>query len=277
MTASLSFDGIWPCRRPRRRPASSSFASRSYSSVAAFASRALGALDERAHDVRLAAGRDLGAQPLVHGHALERARPDDLGRDRRAARRQLAQLGPVEVAVDEHRRGARDRRRGHDEHVGLVALAAQQLALLDAEPVLLVDHDDPRSRELARLVDQRVRADEDVDRPRAQALGDAPALGRGRAVREQLDATGRSPSSEPSSVTVSPSSELAHRELVLLGQHLGRRHERALVPALHRHEQRVRARRPSCPSRPRPGAGGASAPATRGRARSRRSPAAGRR
>ncbi len=31
----------------------------------------------------------------------------------------------------------------------------------------------------------------------------------------------------------------AHRELVLLGQHLGRRHERALVPALHRHEQRA--------------------------------------
>ena len=27
----------------------------------------------------------------------------------------------------------------------------------------------------------------------------------------------------------------AHRELVLLGEHLGGRHERALVPALHRH------------------------------------------
>ena len=37
--------------------------------------------------------------------------------------RHLAQLGLVEVAVDEHRRGARDRRRRHHEHVGLVALA----------------------------------------------------------------------------------------------------------------------------------------------------------
>ena len=30
----------------------------------------------------------------------------------------------------------------------------------------------------------------------------------------------------------------AHRQLVLLGQHLGGRHERALVAALHRHQQR---------------------------------------
>ena len=50
--------------------------------------------------------------------------------------------------------------------------------------------------------------------------------------------TGRSPSSVPSSRTVSSPSSDAHGELVLLGQHLGRGHERALVAALHGGEQR---------------------------------------
>ena len=69
----------------------------------------------------------------------------------------------VEVAVDEHRRGARDRRGGHHEHVGLVTLAAQQRALLDAEAVLLVDHRDTEVAELGVAVEERVRTDEDVD------------------------------------------------------------------------------------------------------------------
>ena len=50
--------------------------------------------------------------------------------------------------------------------------------------------------------------------------------------------TGRSPSSVPGSGTVSPSSSAREREVVLLGEHLGRRHERALVATLHADEQR---------------------------------------
>ena len=42
----------------------------------------------------------------------------------------------------------------------------------------------------------------------------------------------------PPTRTTSPSSSDRMRELVLLGEHLGRRHERALVAALHRGEQR---------------------------------------
>ena len=48
------------------------------------------------------------------------------------------------------------------------ALAPQQVALLDAEAVLLVDHRDAEVGELHALVDQRVRADDEVDRPVAQ-------------------------------------------------------------------------------------------------------------
>ena len=61
-------------------------------------------------------------------------------------------------------------------------------ALLDAEAVLLVDDDDAERPQLDAFLDERVRADEDVDRPIREARGDATALGRGGAVREQLDA-----------------------------------------------------------------------------------------
>ena len=145
-------------------------------------------LDERADDVGLASGRDLGEHALVHARPLERARADDLRDDRRAPRRQLPQLGLVEVAVDEHRRGPRDRGRGHDEDVGFVPLPPEQVALLDTEAVLLVDDGEAEARELDALVDERVRADHDVDGPVAQTVGDAaPVCGAGP-VREQLDA-----------------------------------------------------------------------------------------
>ena len=143
-------------------------------------------LHQRAHDVGLVAGLDLVPQALPHRDLVERLGPDHLGRDRRAAGRHLAQLRLVEVAVDEHRRGARDRRRRHHEHVGHhlgAGLRLEQRALLHAEAVLLVDHGEPELGELRVAVEERVRADEDVDLVVGEPLGDAPALGRGRAVR----------------------------------------------------------------------------------------------
>ena len=120
---------------------------------------------------------------------LERARADDLRDDRRAPRRQLAQLGLVEVAVDQHRGGARDRRRGHHEHVGLGApLPPEQVALLDAEAVLLVDDGERRGartrrpRRSARACRRRCRR-----APSRRPVGDPAALGGAGAVREQLD------------------------------------------------------------------------------------------
>ena len=69
------------------------------------------------------------------------------------------------------------------------AFAAQQVALLDAEPVLLVDHGHPEARELDAPVDERVRADQRCrPSPSRRPVGDAPALGGARAVGEQRDA-----------------------------------------------------------------------------------------
>ena len=50
--------------------------------------------------------------------------------------------------------------------------------------------------------------------------------------------TGRSASSEPSAGTGQAFEHPQRAEVVLLGEHFGRRHERALVAALHRDEQR---------------------------------------
>jgi hypothetical protein len=55
----------------------------------------------------------------------------------------------LQVAEDGHRHRARDRRRGHHQHVRrLAGLGPQGVALLDAEPVLLVDHDQAEVGEL---------------------------------------------------------------------------------------------------------------------------------
>ena len=80
-------------------------------------------------------------------------------------------------------------------------------------------------------------------------------------VREQRD---RRPAARraacPRSAPRASESIAVATEYELLGEHLGRRHERALVPALHRHEQRGDRDDASCPTRPRPAAAGASGP-----------------
>ena len=135
--------------------------------------------DQRAHDVRLAPVGDLGAHVGPH-LGLQQPALGPAGHDRRPARRHLVEHAHVEIAVDGHRGGARDRRRRHHEHVGHGAvgrLRPQRRALLDAEAVLLVDDDGSEARELDRFLDQRVGTDGDVDRPVGQA-GQHLACGR---------------------------------------------------------------------------------------------------
>ena len=65
-----------------------------------------------------------------------------------------------------HQQRARDRRRRHDEHAGAAlaaALGLQGEALVHAEAVLLVDDGEGQVLELHVGLEQRVRADEDVD------------------------------------------------------------------------------------------------------------------
>ncbi len=110
---------------------------------------------------------------------------------------------------------------------GRSSLAASRSALRDAEAVLLVDDGDGEVAEVDLLLDQRVRPDDDLGIARRDELpGGGVLLGPERA-REQRHAYAER------------RAELVDREEVLLGEGLGRRHERALAAGLDRAQERV--------------------------------------
>ena len=163
----------------------------------------------------------MDAEPRVGVARALRSHPR--GHDRLAVRRWLRDLAHCEVAVDRQRKCARNRRRGHVQHVRAAAVG-QRLALLDAKAMLLVDDCDGEVGELDVTLDQRMCADGQVrgavrplgaDLLRADRAGQQHA--RGRRVRaERLD-----------------------RQKVLFGEGLGRRHQRSLPAVLDRTQECV--------------------------------------
>ena len=99
--------------------------------------------------------------------------------------------------------------------------------LLDAEPMLLVDHRDGEVGELHLALDERMRADGDPDVTRRDELVRGAALPRRQARREERDADAEL------------GAEALDREEVLLGEGLRRGHERALAAGLDRPQQAV--------------------------------------
>ena len=176
---------------------------------------------------RPAAGARATARPASGGSPRACAARTTARDDRLPARRQLAQLGEVEVAVERERERARDRRRRHVQRVRAVALRERR-PLLDAEAVLLVDDDHAQARRTrrspraARACRRRARR-----RPRRCAAG-------ARAARPR----GRSPVTTATSMP-SGSTSAAHGRRVLLDEHLGRREQRGLRAALGRAQHRV--------------------------------------
>ncbi len=139
-------------------------------------------------------GVDLDAGVLVEfedGVEFERTwRPNPAGLDRGPTGREFVEHADVEVAIDGHRRGARDRRSGHHQDVGhevALGLLAERRPLLDAEPVLLVDDDDAEVVEADGILDQGVGADQDVDLSEQQLRQDSFAVAGADPVGEQLD------------------------------------------------------------------------------------------
>ena len=65
----------------------------------------------------------------------------------------------------------------------MLPLEAQRLALLDPEPVLLVDDDEPEVGERDGVADERVRADDDARLAGRGAQQRLPALGGGQLAR----------------------------------------------------------------------------------------------
>ena len=98
----------------------------------------------------------------------------------------------------------------------------QGTALTDAEPVLLVDDCDGEVVEVHFLLDERVRTDDDVRVTGSDELTHGGMLLRPQRARQQRDADSER------------AAELVEREEMLLGERLGRRHERALPSSLDR-------------------------------------------
>ena len=125
----------------------------------------LGFRNERAteHPRRGDSAADRG-DDLLHGG-------NEAGGDGLSSGRLLVEDGHVHVAEIGEREGARNGRRGHDQHVDGGALAAERRAPMHPETMLLVNDGEAEIAELHIFLEQRVGADDDVDRalPRARA------------------------------------------------------------------------------------------------------------
>ena len=127
-------------------------------------------------DVERLALLDQRTDPVGARALVERPRQarDDLlepldrhgaGVDRLPSRRFFAQRRDVHVAeIGEHER-ARDRRRGHHQKIRGLSLAGERETLPDAEAVLLVDDREAEIGEHDALLEERVGADDGVERP----------------------------------------------------------------------------------------------------------------
>jgi hypothetical protein len=119
----------------------------------------LGLLDDRQDDVSLTAFGALLFDELEH--SLPLAGGSNRGSHVAPPRRTLAKGGHIEVAVEREGERPRDRGRRQEQHIGCRSLADQRGALLDAEPVLLVDHHQAQTLERRGLLQQGVRADDE--------------------------------------------------------------------------------------------------------------------
>ena len=131
----------------------------------------------------------------------------------------------VANAGQRHLERPRDRSRGERQHVDVGAQLLDQLLVLHAEALLLVDDEQAEVLELDVSGEEPVRRDDDVDRPVLHTLDDRVLLlGREKA-RQHLD---------PHRVVREP---LAERLAVLVGEQRGRDEHRHLLAVLHRFER----------------------------------------
>ncbi len=173
-------------------------------------------LDQRADPIDLSARGDGAPDPP--DHLLQPLERHVGGRDRLPSWRLLVEARDIHVAIAREQERARDGRCGHDQKLGAAAaaLALQSEPLMHAEPMLLVDHDQAEIAELDALLEESVRADQNIDLSFFQRGKNGLALAAALASREQGDAqAGRCP-------------ERGDGLHVLAREKLGRRHQRAL-------------------------------------------------
>ena len=123
-------------------------------------------LDARADIEGLPAAIALAQQRLAHHDRIERR---DEGAHRQPIDRRRGDDRHFAHAGERQLQGARDRRRGERQHMHFGAQLLELFLVRDAEMLLLVDHDQAKILELDGLAEQRMGADDDVDRCRRRA------------------------------------------------------------------------------------------------------------
>ena len=249
IAASLSAPFIRPCTRSTALPKLASSAAKRSSRRGEIAG--LGFLDQRTDPIDAAA---FGKRAPDRGHHLvEAIERDGAGVDRQPPGRLLLELGDVHVAEGGQHQRARDRRRGHHQHVDRRTLAGERQALVDAEAVLLVDDGERKIAKIHLVLEQRMGADQEIDLARGEAVENAGPLAAALAPGEDRDRAARQPRR-----AVRWSCDAGAREFPSAPS--ARPVRRTRSP-----RRRRAARRPSCRSRRRPGAGAACAAARRDR------------
>ena len=132
-------------------------------------------LDAVVQEERLPAARVLALERVLDEVLVVLA---DVGLDRAAALGRRLDHGDVAQPGEAHLQRARDRRRAHRDHVDLELELAQQLLLLDAEALLLVDDDQAEVLRAHVAAEHAVGADQDVDLAVGEALDGRALLGR---------------------------------------------------------------------------------------------------
>ena len=158
MTSSSTVGGIWP------------WAPTTFTSGTCLSRKSFGlgeVLDARADVEGLAAAIALAQQRFAHDQGIERRHR---GAHRQAIDRRRGDDREFPDAGERELQGARDRRRGQREHMHLGAQRLQPLLVGDAEMLLLVHDHQPEIAELDGLAEQRMGADDDVERPGGEVL-----------------------------------------------------------------------------------------------------------
>ena len=189
-----------------------------------FGGQCFGLLDQGADDERLPTLRDLMGDERVRLVAPCAAAParDDL----LPTGRQLVDGGNIQIAVEREGQRARDGRRGHDQHVRVIAFLAQSVALLHAEAVLLIDDDEAEPLEVHIFLNQGVGANGNHRLPAFEGGASHAALLRLHTAGQQHGANAEG------------GQHLADAAGVLLGQDFGRGHDRALEAVERGQEKR---------------------------------------
>ena len=137
---------------------------------------AFGFLDQRADPIDAAAFVERARHGFDHFvEPLERHRA---GIDLLPAGGLFAQFGDIHVAEIGQHQSARDRRRGQHQQIDRLALAGERQPLMHAEAMLLVDDGQRQIAERHFVLEQRMRADDEIDVARGERRQNFRALAR---------------------------------------------------------------------------------------------------